>query len=88
MEKDCHWSINRSKFTKFNTISEEWYENISYTSGRNEETHNDLSKTRETLHVVESMEKVERFWHYEKYTYKKWNLLQIFSMLIEILSYW
>ena len=63
MEKDRHWSINRSKFIKINTISEEWYENISYTLGGNEETHNDLSKTRETLHVVESMEKVERFWH-------------------------
>lgn len=56
MEKDHHWSINRSKFIKFNTISEEWYENTSYTSGRNEDT-------KETLHVVESMVKVERFWH-------------------------
>lgn len=56
MEKDHHWSINRSKFIKFNTISEEWYENTSYTSGRNEDT-------KETLHVVESMEKVERFWY-------------------------
>jgi len=63
MEKDHHWSINKSKFIKFNTISEEWYENISYTSGRNEETNNDFPKTKETLHVVESMEKVERFWH-------------------------
>ena len=88
MEKDRHWSINMSKLIKFNTISEEWYENISYTSGRNEETHNDLSKTKETLHVVESMEKVERILIYEKYTYKKWNLLQLFSMLIKILSYW
>jgi len=25
--------------------------------------HNDLSKTKETLHVAESMEKVERFWY-------------------------
>ena len=56
MEKDHHWSINRSKFIKFNTISEGWYENTLYTSGRNEDT-------KETLHVVESMEKVERFWH-------------------------
>ena len=56
MEKDHHWSINKSKFIKFNTISEEWYENTSYTSGRNEDT-------KETLHVVESMVKVERFWH-------------------------
>lgn len=63
MEKDHHWSINKSKFIKFNTISEEWYENISYTSGRNEETNNDFPKTKETLHVVESMEKVERYWH-------------------------
>ena len=63
MEKDRHWSINMSKLIKFNTISEEWYENISYTSVRNEETHNDLTKTKETLHVVESMEKVERFWY-------------------------
>ena len=63
MEKDHHWTINKSKFIKFNTISEEWYENISYTSGRNEETNNDFPKTKETLHVVESMEKVERFWH-------------------------
>ena len=55
MEKDRHWSINMSKLIKFNTISEDWYENISYTSGRNEETHNDLTKTKETLHVVESM---------------------------------
>ena len=56
MEKDHHWSINRSKFIKFNTISEEWYENTLYTSGRNEDK-------KETLHVVESMEKVERFLH-------------------------
>ena len=55
MEKDRHWSINMSKLIKFNTISEEWYANISYTSVRNEETHNDLTKTKETLHVVESM---------------------------------
>jgi hypothetical protein len=33
--------------------------------------HNDLSKTKETLHVAESMEKVERILIYEKYTYKK-----------------
>ena len=33
--------------------------------------HNDLSKTKETLHVVESMvKKVERFLTYEKYRYK------------------
>lgn len=63
MVKDRNCSINKSKFIKFNTIYEEWYENISYTSGRNEETNNDLSKTKETLHVVESMEKVERFLH-------------------------
>ena len=56
MEKDHHWSINRSKFIKFNTISEEWYENTSYTSGRNEDT-------KEPLHGVESMVKDERFWH-------------------------
>ena len=33
--------------------------------------HNDLSKTKEKLHVVESMVKVERFLTYEKNTYKK-----------------
>jgi hypothetical protein len=49
--------------------------------------YNDLSKTKETLHVVESMVKVERFLTYEKYRYKKWNLLHLFSMLIKILSY-
>ncbi len=49
--------------------------------------HNDLSKTKETLLVVESMVKVERFLTYEKYRYKKWNLLHLFSMLIKILSY-
>ena len=32
--------------------------------------HNDLSKTKETLLVVESMVKVERFLTYEKYRYK------------------
>ena len=33
--------------------------------------HNDLSKTKEKLHVVESMVKVEKFLTYEKYRYKK-----------------
>jgi hypothetical protein len=33
--------------------------------------HNDLSKTKETLQVVESIVKVERILIYEKYTYKK-----------------
>ena len=49
--------------------------------------HNDLSKTKETLHVVESMVKVERFLTYDKYRYKKLNLLYLFSMLRKILSY-
>ena len=33
--------------------------------------HKDLSKTKEKLHVVESMVNVKRFLTYEKYTYKK-----------------
>ena len=33
--------------------------------------HNDLSKTKETLHFVESIVKVERILIYEKYIYKK-----------------
>ena len=49
--------------------------------------HNDLSKTKETLLVVESMVKVEWFLTYEKNRYKKWNLLHLFSMLRKILSY-
>ena len=50
--------------------------------------HKDLSKTKEKLHVVESMVKVERSLTYEKNTYKKRNLLQLFLMLRKILFYW